>query len=64
MEPADGPVELRFSDLGGMVCLDELFLRLPGGCQQFLMTSPTGMKRVSKRLPGCRSAMDTARGSG
>ena len=37
MEPSDGPVELRFSDLGGMVCLDELFLRLPGGCQQSLI---------------------------
>jgi hypothetical protein len=29
MEPADGRVELRFSDLGGMVCLAGLFLRLP-----------------------------------
>ena len=37
MEPADGPVELRFGDVGGMVCLDELLLRLPGGCQQLLI---------------------------
>lgn len=34
MEPADGPVELRFGDLGGMVGLDESFLCPPGGCQQ------------------------------
>ena len=30
-------MELRLSDLGGMVYLDELFLHLPGGCQQFLI---------------------------
>jgi hypothetical protein len=34
MQAADGTVELGFGDVGGMVCLDELFLRLPGRGQQ------------------------------
>jgi hypothetical protein len=37
MQPADGTVELRFGDLGGVVCLDELFLRPPGGRQEFVI---------------------------
>ena len=37
MQPAHGPVELRLGDLGRMVRLDELFLRLPGRCQQLLV---------------------------
>jgi hypothetical protein len=37
MQAADGTVKLSFGDLGGMVCLDELFLRLPGRCKQLLI---------------------------
>jgi hypothetical protein len=37
MQPADGTVELRLGDLGGMVSLDELFLRLSCGYQQVLI---------------------------
>jgi hypothetical protein len=37
MQAADGAVKLSFGDLGGVVCLDELFLRLPGRGQQLLV---------------------------
>jgi hypothetical protein len=37
MQAADGMVKLSLGDLGGMVCLDELFLRLPGRCKEFLV---------------------------
>lgn len=37
VQAAEGAVELGFGNLGGMVCLDELVLRLPGRCQQLLI---------------------------
>jgi hypothetical protein len=37
MQAADGTVKLSFGDLGGMVCLDEPFLCLPGRGQQLLI---------------------------
>src|SRR5258708_9204503 len=37
MQAADGTVKLSLGDLGGMVCLDELFLRLPGRRKELLV---------------------------
>jgi hypothetical protein len=37
VQAADGAVKLGFGDLGGMVRLDALFLRLPGRCKQLLI---------------------------
>jgi hypothetical protein len=37
VQAADGTVELCLGDLGSVVCLDELFLRLSGCGEQFLI---------------------------